>query len=90
MGRDHVDNPMRGERCDAKDDEVGNEIGALSSDSSRPGIKTCFPTGKGEDGGAKSGGNEVTEGGSCRDARTSEKKGNSDSPDSATENREVH
>ena len=62
-----VDDPMRRERRNTKDDKKGDEVGALRTDLCRPKLEPGLEGGKGEECGAKSCGDEVAERGTSGD-----------------------
>lgn len=90
MGRNDVYYPMRRERCDAKDDEVGEEVGPLGSDSLGPGFETGSPARESEECGTECGGYEVAERCACGYAGAGEGEGDRDAPDGTAEDGEVH
>lgn len=62
-----VDNPMRGQRRNTKDDEKGDEVGTLCADLCRPKLEPGLEGGNGEECRAKSGGDEIAERGTSGD-----------------------
>ena len=59
MGCEDIDNPVRGEGCDAENNEERNEVGALCADLRRPKLKPGLEGRKGEQSRAESSGDEV-------------------------------
>lgn len=85
-----VDDPMRGQRCDTKDDEKGDEVGALRADLCGPTLEPGLEGGKGEECRTKSSGDEVAERCACGDARTGQRQGPGHTPHSAAKDGKVH
>ena len=56
-----IDNPVRGQGSDTKDDEKGDEVGTLGADLCRPKLETGLEGGNDEECRAKSSGDEVAE-----------------------------
>lgn len=70
MRCEDIDNPMRGQGCDAEDNEKGDEVGALRADLCRPKLQPGLEGGKGEECRAESSGNEIAKRGAGSDTRT--------------------
>ncbi|SRR6266478_4825405 len=61
VGCKDIDDPMRGQGRDTKDDEKGDEVGTLRTDLCRPKLEPGLEGGKGEERRAKSSGDKVAE-----------------------------
>ena len=70
VGCEDVDDPMRGQGRNTKDDEKGDEVGALCAYLCRPKLEPGLEGGEGEECRAKSSGDEVAERGASGDTCT--------------------
>ncbi len=85
-----VDDPMRGQGGNTKDDEEGDDIGTLRTDLCRPKLEPGLEGGKGEECRAKGSGDEVAERGASGHTCTGQRQGPGHAPHCPTEDGEVH
>lgn len=90
MGTDDVDDPVRGEWCDAEDDEERDDIVFLLAKFLGPCVETSLPLGNGEESGAKGGTDEIAECSASCDTSAGDGEGDGNAPDCTAEDGEIH
>ena len=90
MGTNDINDPMRGERSNAEDDEERDEVVLLLAEPFRPCVETSLPFGNGEEGGAKGGTDEIAKSSASSDASTGKGYGDGYTPYCTTEDGEIH